>query len=217
MKSPAVVRLFAAALLGGLVASRVSAASAPAPVAPTVAGIKAGFAERDITPALGSEQPGGYGKAFHRSFHDACKVRVALFDDGKQKIVLVGLDALVVPRQVVVQARAEIERLTKIPGRNVLIGASHSHSSGPIGMVLPGQFDTAPDDIRKLAYEDSSEASNGYLLLVTRDLLVDHHPKLRDECPVLAFCDRPKSLELVGVCPDRVDLLRALERWSHAK
>jgi hypothetical protein len=142
---------------------------------PTSAGaepvIKAGFAERDITPTIGMEQPGGYGKAFHRSFHDPCKVRVALFDDGKTKVVLVGLDALVVPRQVVLNARAEIEKACRIPGQAVMIGASHSHSSGPIGMILPGQFDRASEEVRRLAYEDSSTADPGYLLRVTREIV----------------------------------------------
>ncbi|MCX6847600.1 MAG: hypothetical protein NTY98_01645 [Verrucomicrobia bacterium] len=61
------------------------------PPAPT-SSIKAGLAERDITPGIGMEQPGGYGKSFHRTFHDACKVRVALFDDGKKTAVVIGLD-----------------------------------------------------------------------------------------------------------------------------
>ena len=117
------------------------------------------------------EQPGGYGKSFHRTFHDPCKVRVALFDDGRAKIVLVGVDALILPRHVVLNARTEIERLLKIAGRQVMVGASHSHSSGPVGIVLPGQFDTAPDDVRQLAYEDSSMADAGYLLRVTREIV----------------------------------------------
>jgi len=134
------------------------------------AAIKAGFAERDITPGIGMEQPGGYGKSFHRTFHDPCKVRAAVFDDGEKRVALVGLDTLIVPRTVVLQARAEIEKITGIPPEAVLIGASHSHSSGPVGMVQPGEFDEASEVVKKLAYEDSSCADPGFLLLLTRQI-----------------------------------------------
>jgi neutral ceramidase len=134
-------------------------------------GIKAGFAERDITPGIGTEKPGGYGKAFHRFFHDPCKVRAAVFDDGKRKVAIVGVDVLFVPRAVALNARAEIQKLCAIPPEAVMIAASHSHSSGPVGMVQPGQFDTAPADIRQLAYEESSLADAGYLQRITHEIV----------------------------------------------
>src|SRR5687768_14788988 len=133
--------------------------------------IKAGFAERDITPGIGMERPGGYGKVLHTRYHDPCKVRASVFDDGKRRVAVVGVDALFVPRQVVLNARAEIEKLTGIPASAVMISATHSHSSGPVGMVQPGQFDDAPEDIRKLAYEESSLADAGYLVRVTHEIV----------------------------------------------
>jgi hypothetical protein len=139
--------------------------------ADTPPGIKAGFAERDITPGIGMERPGGYGKAFHTRFHDPCKVRAAVFDDGNRKAAIVAVDALFVPRPVVLQARKEIEKTTGIPAGSIMVAATHSHSSGPVGMVQPGQFDTAPDDIRQLAYEDATLADAGYLLRVTHEIV----------------------------------------------
>lgn len=141
------------------------------PAPPPASAIQAGFAERDITPDIGMEQPGGYGKNYHLRFHDACKVRVALFDDGRRSVALVGLDTLVVPRKVVTEARAALEKELHIPGDAVMISASHSHSSGPVGMVMPGEFDSASDLVKKLAYEESSCADPGYLTRVTQEIV----------------------------------------------
>src|SRR5207244_5684219 len=101
-------------------------ASAQTPV------FKAGFAERDITPALGSEAPGGYGKAYHKTFHDPCKVRAAVFDDGRGRVAVVGIDALYIHRQTVLRVRRAIAAKTGMTESSVLLGASHSHSSGPM-------------------------------------------------------------------------------------
>ncbi|MCB1232524.1 MAG: hypothetical protein KDN19_19910 [Verrucomicrobiae bacterium] len=132
--------------------------------------VKTGFAERDISPEIGMERPGGYGKGFHQSFHDACKARAVVFDDGGDVVALVGLDALFLREPQVAEARKRIAAKTTIPPNAVLIGASHSHSSGPVGMVLPGEFDQADASVRELAYEQSSMADAKYLETVVNGI-----------------------------------------------
>lgn len=122
-----------------------------------------GFAERDITPEIGMEAPGGYGKAYHRVFHDACKVRAVVFDDGQQRAALVGLDVLFIHDDTAAAVRREIQQATGIPADAVLLGASHSHSSGPASGVMPGEYDHASALVRTLARDHSTVADPRYL------------------------------------------------------
>jgi neutral ceramidase len=161
-------RTLAAAALIACVAAMlapVAQAEAPKPL------LKAGFAERDITPEIGMEQPGGYGKSFHRVLHDPCKVRAAVFDDGKKRVAIVGIDALTIREPSVAAARKGIQERCGIPPEAVLIAASHSHSSGPTCMVLPGEYDHASDLVKKLAYEQSSCADAKYLAHLEKQIV----------------------------------------------
>jgi hypothetical protein len=148
-----------------LTGPRTISAADPAPA------LKAGFAERDITPPIGSEAPGGYGKAYHRSIHDPCKVRAAVFDDGTRRAALVGLDALNIHRQTVLAVRKAIAEQTGIEPGAVLLGASHSHSSGPMSGVMPGEYDHASELVKKLAYEHSTTADPKYLARVEKAIV----------------------------------------------
>ncbi len=141
---------------------RLEAAPAPEPM------FQAGFAERDISPAIGMEQPGGYGKAYHQSFHDPCKARAAVFDDGKARLAIVGMDALFIRRQTVQEIRTEIQKQCGIEPGSILITASHTHSGGPIGYFLPGEFDDAPPLVKSLVHDRTVCADPAYLARVER-------------------------------------------------
>src|SRR5471030_3425967 len=135
-------------------------------------GLKIGFCERDITPDIGMQQPGGYLKSYLRTYHDPCKVRAAVYDKGEHTVAVVTVDALIAPRTVVVAARKAIQQQCGLAPESVLISASHAHTSGPVAMVLPGEYDHASPFVRQLAYKVSSCADAGYLARVTNEIVV---------------------------------------------
>jgi neutral ceramidase len=109
--------------------------------------IHVGFAETDVTPKLGSQCPGGMQKRIVNEVHDPLKAVAVVFHSGDRTIALVGLDSLFVAAETTAKARARIEREAKIPGSNVLIGASHTHSGGPVASCFESEADPAYCDL----------------------------------------------------------------------
>lgn len=125
--------------------------------------LKAGFAERDISPARGMQIDGNYSPDFVKGFHDKCKVRAAVFDDGTQRVALVGVDSIVMHRDIVEAARKTIAARCRIPGDAIMIGATHDHSAGPVGMLEMKDFENAPEFVQQLARDQSQIDDPGYV------------------------------------------------------
>ncbi len=157
-------------------------------------GLRAAFIEKDITPEIGMEYPGGYGKVYHRKLHDPCKARIGVFNDGDLKqgktVVVVSLDTAFIRKPQVLAMRTRIEKATGIPTGNILIHATHSHSSGPTGMVLPGEYDHASPFIQELAYKKSSGAVPKYLKLVEDQVVAGVIEAWKKLAPVSFDVDR---------------------------
>ena len=163
---------------------------------------KVGFAERDITPDIGMEQPGDYDKSYHRTFHDRCKVRAVVFDDGSKRVALVGLDLISVTRNVVQEARAEIQKRCGIEPEAVMIGASHDHSAGPLSEWEPGDYDKASPLVKDLVYNKSVVGNSGFLQYLKEQII---------KAVVLADANRTDAKLAVGIGhEDKVSFNRRL-------
>jgi hypothetical protein len=128
------------------------------------------------------EAPGGYGKAYHAKFHDPCKARAVVFDDGRARVAIVGIDALFIRKQTAAAVRQAIHDRCGIKPGAIMIAASHSHAAGPVGFYLPGEFDDAAPLVKSLVYDKTVTAHPEYLAKVQQQI-------------VDAVCEADKKLE----------------------
>lgn len=98
---------------------------------------RAGAATSNITPKLGRLIVGNFNYPVARHVHDEMHARCLVLDDGTTKIGIVVCDSLGIGRAVYDQARRIITKETGIPGENILMSATHSHS----GASWDGQND----------------------------------------------------------------------------
>lgn len=117
--------------------------------------IQVGSAAVCITPPIGSELSGQFNKRLMTGIHDDLYVKAMVIDDGTNRVALVNCDVLSLKRSTVRTARALITEFTSIPGENVMISATHTHTGpattrkrpGPDGseVIFPSGFTTSAD------------------------------------------------------------------------
>src|SRR5439155_23157409 len=90
-----------------------------------------------------------FGKRTGKGVSNQILAVACVVHDGAMPVALVGVDTLFVTRPTVDQARRLIQQNTKIPGDNVLVGASHTHTGGPVASCFG--CDEDPAYLKKLA------------------------------------------------------------------
>lgn len=125
----------------------------------------AGFWAADITPPLGMEMPGGYGKSYAKQTHDPLKVRAAVMEEHGTVLAFVGIDTCNLPlanhwRDGV---RRAVEARCGIPAAHIMLAASHTHSGGPLSWYEPAAFAGASADVQALVRDHSTNPDPRYL------------------------------------------------------
>jgi len=92
--------------------------------------VKAGFAEVDITPPVGTLKIGWLKKIVSDKVLDPLCARVAVFEQGGARVAFVQLDTLSIRWSQVREMRSRLERVCKIPAGHVMVAATHNHA-GP--------------------------------------------------------------------------------------
>lgn len=111
---------------------------------------QAGASTSEITPFLGASIVGNYNSPPATYIHDPLNVRTLALDDGKQKLIFVIVDNVSVKQEVFDAAKQIVERDLEIPGENIMMAATHTHS----GVGLRGQGTKRKDWGLDLEFDD---------------------------------------------------------------
>lgn len=112
-------------------------------------GMTAGFAEIDITPPLGTRKIGWLKNIVGDTVVDPLFARVCvLHSEGGESVAFVQLDTLSIGRAQVADLRRRVEEKHKVPGRNIMVSATHNHA-GP-AVVRAGEVKPEPAYVETL-------------------------------------------------------------------
>jgi len=93
--------------------------------------MKCGFSELDITPALGSIIPGGFGARYSDEVLDALFVRAFVAKTEEKTVALAVIDSCGLYIDLTDAVKTRASELTGIKKEDILIMATHTHGGGP--------------------------------------------------------------------------------------
>ena len=91
--------------------------------------LRLGAAAVAINPPPGIGLAGYYHERAHEGVLDDIAAKATVLDDGQTRAAIVVCDLLSMPKWLVVEARKQVEERTGIPGANVMISATHTHTA----------------------------------------------------------------------------------------
>jgi putative membrane-bound dehydrogenase-like protein len=127
-----------------------AAAAASADAASAVGSFRAGAHVEDISPTrFPVPVNGGMQRQLAAGIQDPMQARCLVLDDSTRRLVLVVVDACMIPREITEAAKALAEKETGIPAEHMLIAATHTHSAAALAPVF--QCDVDPDYVATVA------------------------------------------------------------------
>jgi hypothetical protein len=113
-------------------------------VSGAVAGdLKAGAFAQDVTPTkFPISVNGNMADVQAKGANDPLHARCLVLDDGSTKLAIVVVDSCMIPRELVLDAKAQATRRTGIPADCILISATHTHSAP----TVTGVFQSEPNE-----------------------------------------------------------------------
>jgi hypothetical protein len=113
--------------------------------------LRAGAAQVVITPPPGAPMYGYYYNRAAEGVHDDLHAKALVFEKDGVRAALVVCDVGSLFRELTDDARRQIEKLTGIPGRNVMISATHTHT-GPVLLAGTSRYNLE-GEMKRIAEE----------------------------------------------------------------
>ena len=103
--------------------------------------LKIGIYEREITPFLGVSHSGYFTPRYNSGVRDKTYVKAAVIECGGELLAMLTIDSCMITDSLAENVYKRIAAYVDLKKENLLISATHSHTSGPIGCYEEREID----------------------------------------------------------------------------